>query len=98
MTSPVSCILVTRDRPIFVGQALRCFAAQDYPAKELVVVDDGDAPVAGQCANAPHVKYIRLTSRTPTGTKLNIGIEAARGDVLQKLDDDDFYAPRFLSS
>src|SRR5215831_17693241 len=98
MTPPVSCILVTRDRPAFFRQALRCFSAQDYPHKALIVVDDGTTAVGPQCAGLPDVKYIRLTSSAPTGTKLNIGIEAARGEIVQKLDDDDFYAPGFLSA
>lgn len=98
MTPPVSCILVTRDRPAFVRQALRCFSSQDYPDKELVVVDDGAAPVRSSCAGVANVKYIRLAASTSTGTKLNIGIDAARGDILQKIDDDDFYARGFLSA
>jgi glycosyltransferase involved in cell wall biosynthesis len=98
MAPPVSCILVTRDRPAFFRQALRCFSVQNYPTKELIVVDDGETAVESQCAGTPDVTYIRLTSPTPTGTKLNVGIEAARGEILQKLDDDDFYAPGFLSA
>jgi len=98
MTPPVSCILVTRDRPAFFRQALRCFSSQDYPNKEVIVVDDGMRPVERLCAAMPCVTYIRRPSPTSTGTKLNIGIETARGDILQKLDDDDFYAPGFLSA
>ena len=98
MEPPVSCVLVTRDRPTFVRQALRCFSSQDYPHKELIVVDDGERAVEQLCAGVPNVQYIRLKSSTPTGTKLNLGIEAARADILQKLDDDDFYASGFLSA
>jgi glycosyltransferase involved in cell wall biosynthesis len=98
MKPPVSCVLVTRDRPAFVRQALYCFSSQDYPHKELIVVDDGERAIEGLCAGLPNVRYIRLKSSTPTGTKLNLGIEAARGDILQKLDDDDFYAPGFLTA
>jgi glycosyltransferase involved in cell wall biosynthesis len=98
MKPRVSCIVVTRDRPAFFRQAIRCFSSQDYPRKELIVVDDGSTPVAALCAEHSGVRYIRLTSPTPTGTKLNIGIEAGSGDILQKLDDDDFYAPGFLSA
>jgi glycosyltransferase involved in cell wall biosynthesis len=98
MKPPVACVLVTRDRPRFFRQALRCFAAQDYPSKRLIVVDDGEKPVGHLCAGAPDVTYVRLTSPTATGTKLNIGIEAADADLLQKIDDDDFYAPGFLST
>jgi glycosyltransferase involved in cell wall biosynthesis len=98
MSPPVSCILVTRDRPAFFRQALRCFFQQDYPRKELIVVDDGDSPAGPLCAGLKDVTYLRLASPTPTGTKLNLGIEAAHGDILQKLDDDDFYGPGFLSA
>src|SRR5438045_4215489 len=94
----VSCVLVTRDRPGFFRQALRCFAAQDYPNKELIVVDDGGTPVDTLCDGVPGVRYLRLEEFRPTGTKLNLGVDAARGDILQKLDDDDYYAPGFLSS
>jgi len=94
----VSCILVTRDRTAFFRQAIGYFSSQDYPRKELVVVDDGATGVEAVCAGRSDVKYIRLTSPAPTGTKLNIGIEAASGDILPKLDDDDFYAPGFLSA
>lgn len=94
----ISCVLVTRDRPRFFRQALRCFAAQDYPHKELIVVDDGEAPVDACCAGVSGLTYVRLKGAMPIGSKLNVGVEIARGDILQKLDDDDYYAPGFLSA
>jgi glycosyltransferase involved in cell wall biosynthesis len=94
----VSCVLATKDRPGFFRQALRCFLSQDYSRKELIVVDDGTTSVEPLCDGVPNLTFIRLPRSTPTGTKLNLGIEAARGGILQKLDDDDFYAPDFLST
>jgi glycosyltransferase involved in cell wall biosynthesis len=94
----VSCILVTRDRPTFLRQALRCYAAQDYPNKELIVVDDGASSAEPLCAGVRGLTYLRLRGRTPTGSKLNLGIQASRGSIVQKLDDDDFYGPAFLST
>lgn len=93
----VSSILATRNRREFLPQALRCFLRQSYANRELIIVDDSDKPAGDLCAGLPGVRYIRLTQPTNTGTKLNIGIEAARGDVLQKIDDDDFYHRDFLS-
>ena len=93
----VSAILVTRDRPVFVRQALRCFAAQTYANRELVVVDDGALPVKALCTGVPKVRYHRLLTSTSTGTKLNLGIALAGGSILQKWDDDDFYGRHFLS-
>ncbi len=93
----VSCILPTKDRPGFVAQALRCWERQTFRDRELIVVDDGvPGPVADLCAGRDAVTYLHVPP-TLLGTKLNIGIERARGDVIQKWDDDDYYAPDFLS-
>jgi glycosyltransferase involved in cell wall biosynthesis len=93
----VSCVIVTRNRRPFVAKALQYFRAQTYENRELIVVDDGTTSVEKLCA-APDVRYVRLTRSTPTGEKLNLGIERARGRILQKWDDDDYYGPHFLST
>jgi len=92
----VSCVMATRDRPNFIRQAVRCFLHQTYKHSELVVVDDGEQPVARLCSRSPRFRYVQLPRMTPTGTKLNIGIERAKGTAIQKLDDDDYYHPDFL--
>jgi hypothetical protein len=35
---------------------------------------------------------------TPLGSKLNAGIESARGELILKFDDDDWYGPTFLAA
>ncbi len=92
----VSCIMATRDRREFIPEALRCFARQTYQDSELIVVDDGRKSVGDLCQGIPRVRYIQLHRSATTGTKLNIGIQRARGDILQKIDDDDYYHPDFL--
>ena len=96
MDELVSCVMATRNRRRFFRQAVRCFLRQTYRHSELIVVDDGEQPVAELCPPSPRVRYVRLPRLTPTGTKLNIGIKQARGTVIQKLDDDDYYHPDFL--
>ena len=98
MSELVSCILATRDRNRFFPQALRCYLSQRWTERELIVVDDGEEPVASLCAGIPGVRYLRLDRVTATGTKLNLGIENARGEVLVKIDDDDYYHPEFLAT
>jgi glycosyltransferase involved in cell wall biosynthesis len=95
-TPVVSCILATGNRPEFTRQAIRCFLRQTFDRSELIVVDDGAEPVADLCSGLFRVRYIRLQQPTPLGTKLNLGIEQARGSIIQKLDDDDFYHATFL--
>lgn len=92
----VSCIMATRDRRDFIPEALRCFSRQTYSDSELIIVDDGSEPAADLCEGVPRVRYIRLHRPSTTGSKLNIGIERAHGEILQKLDDDDYYHPDFL--
>jgi glycosyltransferase involved in cell wall biosynthesis len=94
----ISCVMATANRPGFVRQALRCFVRQTYPNKELVVVDDGDRPVRALCRNLPGVRYLRPLQPATLGAKLNLGVESARGSIIQKIDDDDFYHADFLAT
>jgi len=41
----VSCIMPTANREKFIPLAVKYFQRQDYPNKELVVLDDGNKPV-----------------------------------------------------
>ena len=97
MTELVSCVMATKDRPQFFRIALDCFLRQTYGHSELIVIDDGES-VEEICTGIDRVQYIRLPQATPLGTKLNVGIAAAKGPVLQKLDDDDYYHPDFLKT
>jgi hypothetical protein len=40
-------LLVARSRPLLLSQAIKCFLGQTYPNKELIIVDDRKASVAG---------------------------------------------------
>ena len=93
----VSVLIPTRDRPRLFGLALEYFRYQTYPHKELVVIDDGELfPVNPAPIEALGGKLIRVPTGTPTGSKLNVGVEQARGRFLQRMDDDDWYAPSFM--
>jgi glycosyltransferase involved in cell wall biosynthesis len=92
----VSCVMATGNRRAFFRQALRGFFRQTYIDSELIVVDDGEQPVEDLCLGNPRVVYLRLDRKTNLGAKLNLGIQAAKGELIQKLDDDDYYAPEFL--
>jgi glycosyltransferase involved in cell wall biosynthesis len=95
----VSMILTTRDRPGLLPVAIACYRQQTYPHKELIVVDDGERfPVDADALRAVGGRLVRVAPDTPLGVKLNRGIEAARGPLCQKMDDDDWYAPGFLAS
>ena len=43
---PVSCLMPTYNRRPFAARAIDAFLAQDYPERELVILDDGEDPIA----------------------------------------------------
>ena len=93
----VSCIMPTADRPRFVPEAIRLFLAQDYPKKELVVLDDGLENVSDLIPVHPQIRYLRLDRRHSIGNKRNFACDAASGGIIAHWDDDDWYAPWRLS-
>lgn len=94
----VTCIMPTYNRRAFVPRAVAQFLAQDYPNRELVVVDDGTDPVEDLMpAGDERVRYIRLPERLTIGAKRNLACEAARGELICHWDDDDWMADWRLS-
>lgn len=96
----VSCVMPTgAGRERFVPKAVEYWSRQtlDPGRRELVIVDDSPDPgvAEGLAREHPAVTHVHVPP-TLLGTKLNLGIENARGDVIQKWDDDDIYRPRFL--
>lgn len=83
----------TFDRRPFIPLALQNFLCQDYPNKELVIVDDGTDPIGSLVEGFPGVRYIRLSSRTSIGAKRNLACQEAHGEIIAHWDDDDWYAP-----
>src|SRR5579859_4875345 len=95
----VSCIMPTYNRRQFVPQAISYFQRQDYPNKELIVVDDGTDPVADLVPYTvdPRIHYSRLAQRRTVGAKRNLACAQARGAIIAHWDDDDWHAPHRLS-
>jgi glycosyltransferase involved in cell wall biosynthesis len=93
----VSCIMPTADRLDFLPSAIAGFLDLRYDDAELVVVDDGDEPAGHLMPDDPRVRYIRLDRRHPLGAKRNVAVEAAVGEVIVHLDDDDWSHPDRLA-
>ncbi|MCC7078801.1 MAG: glycosyltransferase [Acidimicrobiia bacterium] len=99
-TALVSCVMPTgAGRERFVPKALDHWSRQTYTHREMIVVDDAPDPAPGRaaCRDRTGVSYIPVPA-TSLGEKLNVGVEAARGSVVQKWDDDDIYRPAFLET
>jgi hypothetical protein len=95
----VSVIIPTRDRAALVVEAIGSVLAQTYRDFEIVVCDDGstDDTAARVAAFGPPVRYLRLDPTGRPGPTRNRGTDAARGDLVAFLDDDDLWEPEKLA-
>lgn len=85
----VSCIMPTKNRAHFVRKSIKMFKNQSYPNKELVIIDDSDEPQ--NIKTTDEIQYIHYTNSCSIGSKRNIGISRASGDVILLWDDDDYH-------
>jgi glycosyltransferase involved in cell wall biosynthesis len=93
----ISCLLLTADRRRFIPGAVQRFLEQDYPDRELLILDDGVSPVADLVPKDERIRYFRLPSRSTVGAKRNLGCQYARGEFIAHWDDDDWMATWRLS-
>jgi glycosyltransferase involved in cell wall biosynthesis len=88
----------TMARKKFIPLALSYFHRQDYPAKELIIVEDNAGPIKLEIPEHDHVRYISRARRfSSIGAKRNYACAHAMGDIIVHLDDDDWYAPDWIS-
>jgi len=103
VSSPlVSVIVPTYDRPERLRRAVDAVAAQTYEPVELVVVDDHSPVPASEVledvdsAAFAALEVVRHGRNRGANAARNTGIEAATGELLAFLDDDDRWEPEKL--
>ena len=93
-----SVITPTYNRPDFLSEALLSVQKQRGVAWEAVVVDDGDGSGVEvvRRLNDQRIRALQNPSRGQVDAR-NTGVEAAQGEVIVLLDDDDLFAlPDYL--
>lgn len=74
---------------------------QRYKDKELIVLLNNDnlnlMEYQAAARRRPNVRVYRVPERTSLGSCLNYGVRLARYNVIAKFDDDDYYAPNYLT-
>ena len=93
----VSCIMPTANRQKYIPIALNHFLAQDYPNKELVIIDDGKESIALLLPDDPRIKYFYTEPLGTVGIKRNFACNKAKGEIIMHWDDDDWYANDWIS-
>jgi len=93
----VTCIMPTFNRRQFVPQAIKYFLEQDYPCKQLIIVDDGNDCIEDLVPRNPQITYIPLSRKITIGEKRNLAIEHSQSDIILHWDDDDWQARHRIS-
>ena len=100
MTKPplISVVIPTHSRPDMLREAIASVRAQAFSDYEIIVVCNGaKSEDLARYAAIPGIDLI-VTNRKGIGLALNIGIEAARGEWIAFLDDDDLWEPSKLET
>ena len=98
-----SLIIVTKCRPELLRRSLEC-SLQALPEDSEVIVVDGDlehsaAGVVGELRARHQARQLRYMASKPGITRQrNVGIDAARGEILVLVDDDCTFGPGLLES
>lgn len=94
----VSAIMPTRGRREWAKCAVECFLAQDYPNKELVILDDADDPsFDGDAVFPAGVSYFRSLNRQSIASKRNELCGLSHGEIICHWDSDDYSVPTRIS-
>lgn len=92
----VSIIIPVYNGGRYLRAALESVFAQTYRPFEVIVIDDGSVDDSGGIAQSfPDVRYIHQANQGVAASR-NHGIEAARGEFLAFLDQDDLWTPEKL--
>ena len=101
----ISCLMVTYDRLALAKRAIRSWAAQSWPASELVIVTDGADRFRNALAayaadlGVDGLRLVQADGRDLTLGKLrNLSLAEAKGDWICQWDDDDFSHPERLAT
>jgi glycosyltransferase involved in cell wall biosynthesis len=94
----VSVIIPTHNRAELVGQAIESALGQSYPAREVIVVDDGstDGTPAVLSRYGSAIRTVRTPNRGCAAAR-NAGVRLARGASLAFVDSDDVAPPDKLA-
>ncbi len=91
-SAPSVSVLLATNRPEQIDHAIGQLERQSYPELEVVVGLHG--PAAARAHDLPgDIKVIEADASLTLGEVLQMAVEASSGELLSKVDDDDWYGP-----
>ncbi|AJS60434.1 glycosyltransferase [Paenibacillus sp. IHBB 10380] len=88
-------------RKNFLNNLFNNYYRQRYPKKELIIIINKDnisiGPYKKKLKKYTHVHIYRLPEKVSLGKCLNYAVKKTKLSYIAKFDDDDYYAPNYLS-
>jgi len=97
----VSVIILTRNRPEYLVRAINSVLTQTFTDFEIIIIDDAstdDTPEVIKSFHDPRIISIRNNVNRGEAGSRNQGVNAAKGEFVSFLDDDDEWLPRKLDA
>ncbi len=97
----VSVIMLTYNREAVVGRAIESILAQTMKEFEFIIVDNGSEDRSGAIADEyasrdTRIRVVHIPQNINIGTGRNAGLDAATGEYITFVDDDDTAEPDML--
>lgn len=94
----ISVIIPCYNQGRYLSGAIESALAQDYPCKEIIVVNDGSTDNSAEVSAAfgNRIAYLQQSNRGVAAAR-NAGLRIAQGDYVTFLDSDDLYLPGALA-
>ncbi len=94
-----SAVIPVYNREITISRAIRSALDQSFPAKRIIVVDDGSTDGTSDCVRSfgHHVTYLRQENAGVSSAR-NSGIATCKTEWIAFLDSDDYWRPDHLAT
>ncbi|MTI48990.1 MAG: glycosyltransferase [Firmicutes bacterium] len=100
-TTPGVSIITSTIREENMENVFKNFNSQNYSKKELIVILNNNSMDIEKWRNKAsiykNIKIYRIDEKESLGKCLNFGIEKSKFNYVSKFDDDNYYAPNFLT-
>jgi glycosyltransferase involved in cell wall biosynthesis len=94
-------IITCTNRRSFLNNLLQNYSRQRHPKKELIIVVNNDriplAPYQAWARKLRNVSVFRVPAKYSLGSCLNYAVSKTRYGYIAKFDDDDYYAPYYVT-
>ncbi|MCP5469752.1 MAG: glycosyltransferase family 2 protein [Chlamydiales bacterium] len=95
----LSVITPTEERPTFLLSLYQVLLRQESGDWEWLIYDSSLRPCKELLQyNDPRIHYIHDLDRKTIGERRNLLVQKAKGEIIVHFDDDDYYAPHYLST